>query len=179
MICLRYLVLAGLGLLALVGPAWADSVGFDQLVIRNATGTVLFDSGPLPEGTELTNTDITVSAFSTDSRELRLGLLEPGTTNLSDLLEVLVTSPLGGNQTIRFLFFSDDETGLSLGPDVTTFETGSLQDVTSFFTNLTGSGLTVQVQSDVTPVPEPSTGILGLTALIGQGGALWRRSRRS
>jgi hypothetical protein len=34
--------------------------------------------------------------------------------------------------------------------------------------------------SSYTPVPEPSMGILvGITGLIGLGGVLWRRSRRS
>jgi hypothetical protein len=94
-------------------------------------------------------------------------------------LNDIITPP---QQLISISFTSDIEQVL-ISPyplDFTTFETGSLQDVTSFFTNLTGSGLTVLVQSDVTPVPEPSTGVLGLTAvLIAFSTVLWRRSGHS
>jgi hypothetical protein len=74
-------------------------------------------------------------------------LLDPGTNNVSDLLNVqaqyfVAGGPPGSNffGLIALFTFNSDSLEQNLGGtvDFTTFETGSLQDVTSFFTILNG-----------------------------------------
>jgi hypothetical protein len=111
-----------------------------------------------------------------------IGLTEPGTGLLSDIVVVAISPTVGGVTAISATFVSDLETALPppmLALTALIPETGLEQVV--FFRSFGGSGdLTVTAQSDFTPVPEPSMGILvGTMGLLGMGGALWRRSRRS
>ena len=86
-----------------------------------------------------------------------------------------------GDPNFRILFGSDGDPFLQLGFDLLSQlhpvvsvigETGELQDVTDLL-GLTGSGITVQFQSDVAPVPLPATLWLFGSVLGGLG--LWRR----
>ena len=110
-----------------------------------------------------------------------IGLTEPGTGLLSDIVSVTILPTVAGVTSITATFLSDSEAAL-LPPPLLVFtpilETGLDQVV---FSRTFGSvDVTVTARSDITPVPEPSMGILvGTMGLIGIGGALWRRSRRS
>jgi len=124
----------------------------------------------------------TFSGVSNTERIFALiGLTEPGTGLLSDIVSVTILPTVAGVTSITATFLSDSEAAL-LPPPLLVFtasipETGLDQVV---FSRTFGSvDVTVTARSDITPVPEPSMGILvGTMGLIGMGGALWRRSRR-
>jgi hypothetical protein len=89
---------------------------------------------------------------------------EDGVTGSSDLL-LVDTFGLG----VRFIFQSDTDPGLIGVPGSSVTETGFPQVVLSGPFTLPGLGtvdLTVTAQSDLTPVPEPMTMVLGGTGLL-------------
>jgi hypothetical protein len=143
-------------------------------VVQGARAEIATVAGTLP------GVSITSAIFA------RIGLTEPGTGLLSDIVLVGIAPTLMGVTVISATFVSDPETALPLPMLALTAsipETGLEQVVFSVSLPRAAGGsvdLTVTAQSDFTPVPEPSMGILiGITGVIGLGGLLWRRSRRS
>jgi hypothetical protein len=111
--------------------------------------------------------------------------MEGGGTHVSDLLTLRTFSSVTGLPVgFQVSFQSDGETGLlkPAGPIVLIPETGLPQLALSgtFLLPVVGSvALAVTTQSDLDPVPEPSTLLLFGSSLLGMGGTLWRRYRHS
>jgi hypothetical protein len=112
-------------------------------------------------------------------------LTEPG-GGASDFI-VLSAVSTGGVQSWTLNFFSDPEGGFPpilvslVGPPTLVPETGGVQDISGLFLDSDGQTritplFNVLVQSDVEPVPEPSTWLLFGSGLAGM--MLWRRLRR-
>jgi hypothetical protein len=174
----------------------AAQVPSDTLKVTNSFGGVIFNAS-LVEGQETDAIGIGFStpAFSTVTGEEThqvLGLLDPGTSVVSDRIFVqvfptFINPVLGPQQGVNIFLCSDSTEGVAppasfvcpAAISFTTAETGTLQDVTSLFTILSGSGLKVEVQSDIEAVPEPSTYLLLSSALVGLAARAWRRRGRS
>jgi hypothetical protein len=133
-------------------------------------GVAEFGGIPIDEGSQ----DIT-GAFA-------IFLTEPGSTALSDVVSATITgSPAGG-------FFLDvklrSDGSIPLITALTAFETipetGAVQDLTNAFTgqfDLDNSLPTIQVTSDVSDVPEPSTWAMMMLGFAGLGYAGYRGRR--
>jgi hypothetical protein len=192
---LQSFALALLSILMLTTQVAAQGAGSDRLRITNSFGNVIFDQ-TLVEGQEATPIGIgfDTPAFSVvtgdDVRQV-LGLLDPGTSIVSDrvFVQVFPTTQnpvLGPQQGVNIFMCSDSPEGVAppfafVCPttiNVTTGETGNLQNVTNSFTILNGSGLTVEVQSDIEAVPEPATLFLFSSGLVGLATQTWRRRSR-
>jgi PEP-CTERM motif len=183
-----------LSMLVFSSHAVAQGVDSDRLRVTLPSGAVLFDQ-TLIEGQETGTIGIGFSppqfSDTTVFLDQVLVLLEPGTSIVSDRVWVevqpAIANPILGPQNGVNIFMCSDSTEGVAPPFAFTCptsnvigsipETGALQDVTSFFTILTGSGLRVEVQSDIgDQVPEPATLLLlsaGVAGLAGYG-----RSRR-
>jgi hypothetical protein len=188
------LALVGL-ILVWAGPTSAFSISFIETGDETANIVVSTDD---PSATKATTPETalvtaTVSGFfspplQTDGVFL-YGLTEAGSSKISDIVTITLTTVFSPGFILRYTqslvasFESDTEASLvDAGSFFTGLieETGSPQVVIDCELFFAGDCLTVTAQSDFTPVPEPSTGILvGTMGLIGMGGALWRRSRRS
>jgi hypothetical protein len=176
------------------GPTSAFSISFIETGDETAPIVVSTD---IPGATQATapETALVTKTFFSLVPELQtdgvfvFGLTEPGSrSTISDIVRItLTTTNLGGfiptfAQSLVASFESDPETFLVNPGSFTDLieETGSPQVVFDCLLAFIGDCLTVTAQSDFTPVPEPSMGILvGTMGLIGIGGALWRRSRRT
>ena len=190
------LALVGL-ILVWAGPASAFSISFIETGDETAPIVVSTDipgatQASAPETALVTKTFFPPDFFpelQTDGVFV-FGLTEAGSSKISDIVTIRLTTTLS---TISFFTVFTQSLVASFESDTE----ASLVDPGSFFTGLieetgrpqvvidcelffAGDCLTVTVQSDFTPVPEPSMGLLvGLTGLIAMGGVLWRRSRRS
>jgi hypothetical protein len=135
-------------------------MGVENAIIGSPASGEFHSSSP--------DTDLTLaSAF----------LLEPGSRVIGDRVD-LTFIVLGGEASVIAVFTSDIEGGLGiLGPGIPALEeNGTLQDLTGSFVNGAGApvalpeGLVINVQSDISEVPEPATtwllpaGLLGLIA---------------
>jgi len=190
------LALVGL-ILVWAGPASAFSISFIETGDETAPIVVSTDipgatQASAPETALVTKTFFPPDFFpelQTDGVFV-FGLTEAGSSKISDIVTIRLTTTLSTisfftvfTQSLVASFESDTEASLV---DPGSFfglieETGSPQVVfADCLLAFHGECLTVTAQSDFTPVPEPSMGILvGTMGLIGIGGALWRRSRRS
>ena len=189
------LALVGL-ILVWAGPTSAFSISFIETGDETAPIVVSTD---IPDATTATAPEtalVTKTFFFGVVPELQtdgvfvFGLTESGSrSTISDIVRITLTTTiiLGGffpsvDQSLVASFESDPETSLVDPGSFTDLieETGSPQVVFDCLLAFHGECLTVTAQSDFTPVPEPSMGILvGTMGLLGLGGALWRRSRRS
>jgi len=190
------LALVGL-ILVWAGPTSAFSISFIETGDETAPIVVSTD---IPDATTATAPEtalVTKTFFFGVVPELQtdgvfvFGLTESGSrSTISDIVRITLTTTqiLQGSfipffaQSLVASFESDPETSLVDPGSFTDLieETGSPQVVFDCLLAFHGECLTVTAQSDFTPVPEPSMGILvGTMGLLGLGGALWRRSRRS
>jgi hypothetical protein len=207
MIFLRSLTLGIIGLFLFAGPVWAAPIS-DELQVK-FFGAVQEDhtfnespEGPFPVSTQAHGLVVAFPVGTTPVGSTQtLALLDPGTNRVSDLLSATTSFVVFDSTQNSFIFFvqftfqsdcvrgslgfciqEDNQVDPFAGQtfDFTTVETGSLQDVTSLFTNLNNSGQTVLVMSDVEPktVPEPSTIFLLGYGLASLGAVAWTRHRR-
>ena len=178
--------------LAWVGSANAVSISlsFTDLV-PGANVVVGVDAVPaLPIGVPVTVSTspalatVTVGTQTTTSLVTSVGLLEPGTALLSDLVTLRVYTEAGLAVGFQVAFQSDGEGAL---PGIGLIDETGLPQIalqSSFSVLAVGSiDLTVNVQSDLdngvgdlAPVPEPSTLLLFGSSLAGLS-AVWRRYR--
>ena len=189
------LALVGL-ILVWAGPTGAFSISFIETGDETANIVVSTDNPSATKATTPESALVTATVSGLLSPELQtdgvflFGLTEAGSSKISDIVTIRLTTTLS---TISFFTVFTQSLVASFESDTE----ASLVDPGSFFTGLieetgrpqvvidcelffAGDCLTVTVQSDFTPVPEPSMGLLvGLTGLIAMGGVLWRRSRRS
>jgi hypothetical protein len=187
------LVLAAVSLVW-VGSASALSISFLEPVSPTANIDVsvmnLTTAGVVATSPELAT--LTVGTVTTTSTVLaQVGLTQPGSMHregggqgVSDLLTLRTFSVPGGALVgFQVSFQSDGEMGVDRpsGSIVLIPETGHPQIALDgdFTLPLVGSvDLTVTTQSDLDPVPEPSTLLLFGSSLLGMGGTVWRRYRR-
>jgi hypothetical protein len=181
--------------LAWVGSASALSISFLEPISPSSNITVsvldLTAIGVISTSPELAS--LTVGTATTSSTVLaQVGLTQPGSMHregggagVSDLLTLRTfLAPTGLPVGFRVSFESDGERGVDkpAGSIVLIPETGLPQLALSgtFLLPVVGSvALSVTTQSDLDPVPEPSTLLLFGSSLLGMGGTLWRRYRRS
>jgi hypothetical protein len=174
--------------LAWVGSASAISISFLEPISPTVNIGVSTDLGALASvftSPELATVSVGNVTVGPSTVLLSIGLTEPGTTNVSDLVTVRAFTQLPGFQVS---FQSDSETPLTLPPGIVTTllaETGLPQ--IAFSSELTlplvgNVALLITTQSDLdnggAPVPEPSTLLLFGSSLAGFG-AVWRRYRHS
>jgi hypothetical protein len=183
--------------LAWVSSASALSISF--LEPLSPTGNIdvsvmnLTTPGVVSTSPELAT--VTVGTVTTSSTLLaRVALTQPGSMHregggmgVSDLLELRTFSgsgPTAAPVGFQVSFQSDGEMGITNPGGLTAVivENGLPQTLLSgaFTLPVVGSvDLTVTGQSDLDPVPEPSTLLLFGSSLLGMGGALWRRYRHA
>ena len=177
--------------LALIGVA---AVGTDSA----SAATISFQEDPLGIAPITVTTDIVGAVISTnlESASLSLGnvtgastliiakaLIQPGSMlregggmGVSDVLDLFTfLSQAGAPVGFQAVFMSDNENGIDTPTNLTPpdiVETGSLQLVFTGTVTLPGTGttsLTVNAQSDVDVVPEPSMLVLTGLGLVGFG----------
>jgi hypothetical protein len=155
---------------AWVGSANALQISFIEPISPTESIAVSTDIVGASISTSPERADVvaTLAGFVLPGVSVQVGLTEPGTGALSDLLRVdLSPNPSGG--VLRASFFSDltlDETGLpQLALSLSLGDLGSLT-------------ITTQSDLELAPVPEPSTLLLFGSSLAGFG-VLWRRYRPS
>jgi hypothetical protein len=160
-----------------VVPAWAFSISFLEPISETAIIVVSTDFlnpfvGVGPEGAGVIASDGPGVFVGAPIVTASVGLLEPGTLQVSDILSISIVSP-GGVIQVQATFQSDfGESALSPPPGgftSTLIENGLPQVAFSTSLPLVGGGsfdLTVTTQSDLEPVPEPITMFLGGTGLI-------------
>ena len=175
---------------AITSPASAAVISF----IEDPTGT-----GPIVVTTDIVGATITTSLESaslsvgnvtgTSTLIIAKALIQPGSMQregggmgVSDILDLFTfLSPAGAPIGFQALFQSDGENGIDTPSNLTLpniVETGSLQTVFAGSVTLPGVGsttLTVNAQSDLDAVPEPSTFALMGVGLLGF--SIFRRRR--
>ena len=198
---LRRIMRRSLVPLAIVGlilfwaaPTSAFSISFIEAGDETAPIVVSTD---IPDATTATapETALVTKTFFFGGPDLQsdgvfvFGLTEPGSrSTISDIVRITLTTTITFisfipvfDQSLVASFESDTETSLVDPGNFTGLieETGRPQEaVPECFLAFHNECLTVTVQSEITEVPEPSTGLLGVTLVaIGMSGALRRRYR--
>ena len=167
---------------SLAAPAVAVPLPSDSLQVGNSPTEFLIEGteggpNPLSQSVVISEPGQNITGF----RDILL--LEPGTTETSDLVNASITNVPGVGFVLDVALTSDNETPLSFGGIVfeSIPETGAVQDLGPAFTDafdLNTPLPAINVRSDLHDVPEPSTWALMLMGFLGLGFAALRRSRK-
>jgi hypothetical protein len=167
-------------LLASVGAH--AGVGFDSDTLTVGPVTVGLGES-LEPGTQASATDIALSGLGPQFIGTHtITLTDPGTTDISDIVSATIHGITGQDGLfLDVTLTSDAETPLLSTGEASFVETGKPQDLTGIFGGLFGTEdlflPTIQVTSDVSDVPEPSTWAMMLLGLAGIGYAGYRARR--
>jgi hypothetical protein len=170
-------------------PAFAQCVASDSLQLGSRAPVVICEGSP--EGIT-GNTASDAIDFPSPilpptpiTQDLQITLTEPGSSAVSDYVNVdpiiFVGSPLVFGLDVTLV--SDNETPLNVSPGTYVIaETGKPQNLDSYILQFYGWNFaipSVDVTSDVSDVPEPSTWLMMLAGLAGLGIAGHRASRKA